>query len=322
MKALIISILALLSWTSEPTLDASCQTGAADGIVEKAVKEGNSLSNTGRDEEAMASFERALALESKNIEARRGEVDSAIKLALKARKAGDMDGALVYLARARKSVPNNPTLLLDFGVQADLLKLYRDADEALTQALAMRPDDPQIIYAMGRVKLDEQRLPEAEQYLRKYIAFQPNDPTAHYGLGHILRLTLKDEEAQAELHQSIKLQPAQTESYYELGIIAAEHDAEDEAVSQFQIVTKRNPEHGGALAGLGMIAYKRKNYIEAVELLKHSIRSAPDYVEAHRYLGMALAKLGRNAESAQQLAIADELAKEQTRLQHGFVLEK
>lgn len=323
MKVFLISIMALILGTFwQPLQSASCQTGAANNIAERAVREGRDLSIAGRDEEAMASFEKALSLEPQNEGAAQAEVESAVKLALQARRAGDMDGALVYLARARKSVPKNPTLLLDFALQADALKLYQDADEALAQALALRPDDPQVIYAMGRVKLDEQRMPEAEQYLRKYIALQPSDATAHYGLGHLLRLMVKDEEAKAELQQSIKLEPAQTESYYELGLIAMERHTDDDAISQFEIVMKRNPDHGGALAGLGTIAYRRKNYSESVKLLMHSIQSAPDYVEAHRYLGMALARLGRNIESAEQLEIADKLTKEQSRLRHGYVLQK
>lgn len=130
MKTFLISILALFSWISKPPQNASCQTDAANHIVKKAVKEGLSLSGAGHDEEAMMSFESALTVDPQNNEAISGEVNSAIKLALKARKAGDMDGALVYLARARKSVPKSPTLLLDFGLQADTLKLYQDADEA------------------------------------------------------------------------------------------------------------------------------------------------------------------------------------------------
>src|SRR5437868_5765653 len=206
------------------------------------------------NDEAMKSFESVLRTRPRNAEARAGEVKAAIAAALEAKRAGDNDGAMVYLVRARKFVPDDPELLFDFGVQADGMHLYKDAEEALNQALAARPRDAKTIYALGHVELDEQKMPQAEAHLREYLKLKPGDASAHYGLGKLLHMIARNEEARAELQRSIKLQPQQTESYYELGSVELDALRNEQAAALFQKVLERNPKHGGALTGMGMIA--------------------------------------------------------------------
>jgi tetratricopeptide (TPR) repeat protein len=232
-------------------------------------------------DEAMKSFESVLRTDSRNAEARAGEVKAAIAAALESKRAGDNDGAMVYLARARKFVPDDPELLLDFGVQADGMHLYKDAEEALNQALTLRPGDAQTIYALGHVELDEQKMPQAETHLREYLKLKPEDASAHYGLGKLLHMLARKEEAEAELRRSIELQPQQTESYYELGDIALNLQRDKEAAALFQKVLDRNPKHGGALTGMGVLAYRAKDYSTAEAWLKSAVLNASDYSSAH-----------------------------------------
>ncbi len=274
------------------------------------------------DEAAMARDEQVLAAEPGNKEAAADEVANAVRMALAARAAGQNDQALGYLLRARKSVPADPTLLLDFGIQAEAMRLYRDADEALTEADRLRPNDANTLYALGRIKLDEGRSEDAERYLRRYLALKPDDASAHYGLGRLLHMELRDEDARAELERSIALRPAQTEAYYVLGDIALAQHKDEEAVREFAVALGRDPNHAGALAGLGTLAYRRKDYPKAVELLRHSLSVAPEHPETHRTLAQALAKLGRERESADELAAAQKLTEQQDRERRGFVLQK
>ncbi len=249
-------------------------------------------------------------------------VQAAVREALAARAAGDPDRALATLQHAREQLPHDPTLLLDFALQADAMRLYRDADTALTEAIALRPDDPATIYALGRVKLDEGRLPEAEQRLRQYLALRPGDATAHYGLGRVFHRELRDDEAAEELHRSLALQPAQTESHYELGSLALAAHRDEEAQAEFGAALERDPRHAGALAGSGALALRRKEYPRAAELLRQSLALDPAHPETHRSLALALAKLGRKEESEQELATAARLTKQQELERGGLVIQK
>lgn len=271
-------------------------------------------------DDAMSSFASALAIEPRSATAREGEVKAAIASALADRNAGNNDGALSCLVRARKLVPDSPELLTDFGIQAESMRIYQDADKALTEARAMAPDDPKVLYALAHVELDEQKMPEAEKNLRAYLKLRPDDASAHYGLGHLLRMMLRDEEAKAELERSIALDPRQTESYYELGEIALQMHQDEEAKAEYQKVLAVNPRHGGALTGMGILAFRARNYQEAEKYLSEAVVCAPDYVEAHQYYALTLSQLGRKADSARESALAASLREQQNRLSHGYFL--
>jgi len=272
------------------------------------------------NEDAMASFEAVLKAQPESSPAQAGEVHAAIAAALADRAAGSSDRALACLLRARGVVPKSPELLIAFGIQADSMQIYKDADEALSEALRLEPQNEKALYALAHVELDEQKTDKAEDHLRAYLKIRPEDATAHYGLGHLLHMMAKDEQAKAELDRSIALQPHQTESYYELGQIALDLHNDAAAKDAYTRVLASAPNHGGALAGMGVLAFRAKDYAAAEKYLKQAVLYAPDYITAHRYYGMTLARLGQAEQSRQELALAQQLTEQQNKLRHGYTL--
>lgn len=272
------------------------------------------------DDDAMKSFEAVLKAKPNSAQARGGEVRAAIASALADRSAGNADRALATLMRAKGYVPDSVDLLVAFGIQADSMQIYKDADAALSEAHRLDPQNARALYALAHVELDEQKMGDAEAHLRGYLKIKPDDATAHYGLGHLLLMMSKDDEAKAELERSIALQQHQTESYYELGQIAL--DAHDDAAAKayYATVLASAPKHGGALTGMGVLAYRAKDYAAAESYLKQAVVYAPEYVTAHRYYAMTLARLGHHEQSQYELTIADQLTKEQNKLRHGYTL--
>ncbi len=267
--------------------------------------------------DALKSFESVLAVKPNSQAARDGEVKAAEADALADQKAGLDGSALLCLIRARKFVPDSPELLFDFGMQAERMHVYRDADEALIKAHTLSPQDAKILYALAHVQFDEQKMPEAEANLRAYLALRPDDPTAHYGLGRLLHVLLKDDEAKVEFDRSIALQPRQSGSYYELGDIALEQDKDAEAKDNFLKVLALAPHHGGALTGLGVLAFRAKDYPQAEKYLKSAIEYAADYPKPHHYYALVLIRLGRPAEARREADRATELDKQEARESHG-----
>jgi tetratricopeptide (TPR) repeat protein len=274
----------------------------------------------GLNDDAMKSFEAVLAVKPDSAPARAGEVKAAIAAALADRKIGLDGDALLYLIRARKLVPDSPELLLDFGVQAEGMRIFHDADDALTRARQIAPNDLNILYALAHVELDEQKMPEAESNLRAYLKERPDDATAHYGLGKLLHMELKNDEAKAELERSIALQPRQSASYYELGEIALEQDEDGDAKSEFQKALSLAPHHGGALTGMGILALRAKDYPAAEQYLTEAILYAPDYATAHHYYALVLMRLGRTDDAKREAELARTLDEDQTKMSQGDFL--
>ncbi len=258
--------------------------------------------------EAMERFEAALAIDPRSAPARQGERSAATALALEARRAGNQEAALLCLRHASETVPNDPLLLHHLGIQLYDMHQLVPAAEALSQAVALAPQDPENRYALARVELDQQSFPAAERDFNAYLAARPSDASAHYGLGHLLQMQQRTDEASAQFNESIRLQPLQTESYYQLGQMALDDHRDAAARPLFEHTLARAPNHGGALTGLGILAYRAKDYPAAVVSLEQATHVSPDYQPAHYYLGLTLARLNDKDASAQELKIAADLA--------------
>ena len=272
------------------------------------------------NDDAMKSFETVLAIKPDSTRAREGEVNAAEAAALANRRAGIEGSAILALIRARKFVPDSARLLFDFGMQAESMRIYTDAEDALAQAHRLAPDDVKVLYGLAHVELDEQKMPQAEEHLRAYLKAKPDDAPAHYGLGHLLHMLTRDDEAKVELQKSIDLQPRQTSSYYELGEIALAMNAYDEAAQRYMRVLGMAPHHGGALTGLGIVAYRRKDLQSAEQYLKSAIEYAPDYATAHHYYALVLLRLGRADDSKREADLAEALNRKDVKERHGNVM--
>ncbi len=264
-----------------------------------------------RDPEAMDRFETVLAIDLKNKEAREGELAAAAALAMSARRENHPDAALKVLEHARTKLPDDPKLLLDLGIQATEMGLLPEAMDSLQSARKLDASDPDILYALARLEMEQQHLQAAELDLRAYLVKRPEDASAHFGLGKVLEVAQRTTEARAEFERSIQLQPEQTESYYELGQLELEVQHDAQAAPLFQKVLARDATHGGALTGMGIIAFRNKDYAQAEQYLSRAEKTDPNYQPAHYYRGLALARLGQKDESQRELQLAAELDRKQ-----------
>jgi len=88
----------------------------------------------------------------------------------------------------------------------------RQAEEELSRAAELDPENPDPLISLGQVYFDAGRLPEAEKTFRRAIAVT-KDPSrngyqvnrAHYGLGRILLRTGREDEGKKEMQISAEL---------------------------------------------------------------------------------------------------------------------
>jgi tetratricopeptide (TPR) repeat protein len=260
----------------------------------------------------MDGYEAVLKNNPEDAAARKGEVETGIAEALAARNTGQNDLALAYLLRAKYWVRDNAELLRDTGVQEDAMKLYHDADDTLAQAQKLQPDDLKTLYAVARVKMDLGQMQASEEAWKKYLALRPDDASAHYGYGLLLQMLQRMDEARAQFQKSVELAPTQSESYYRLGEIARDAGDTLQAKQFYEEAITHGPAHAGAWTGLGILAFQAKQYQDAETDFEKAVQYAPDFQTARYYHGLTLAKLGRKEESAKEMAVALQLADEQS----------
>jgi len=82
----------------------------------------------------------------------------------------------------------------------------QEAGARLTRALELKPDFPEALVALGKLRLDEQKTGEAIALLEKAVKLQPQSEAAHYNLMMAYRNAGKMAEARREKAELDKLQ--------------------------------------------------------------------------------------------------------------------
>ena len=150
---------------------------------------------------AIASFERALALHPKYIEA-----ENNIGLAW--RELNDLDKATVAFETAIEWQGAAPTDAQPFLNLGKLLGDQHHPDEAisyLNRAAQLAPDNPTIHEELSHVYLSQPDLPKAQAELEKAIDLAPNVSSLHYQLGQVYRKQGLADRAQKEFDLTAKL---------------------------------------------------------------------------------------------------------------------
>jgi tetratricopeptide (TPR) repeat protein len=224
-----------------------------------------------------------------------------------AAKGGDPATALALLTDARKLDPQNPDVQLEFGNAALQMSRWQDAIDAFQQIVRVRNQDPAALWGLARAYTGLSRFEDARQQFARYVALRPDDSSGHCALGMTLAALERSVEARAQFEKSIALTPAQTESYYRLALLDLDSKDLDSAATNLRHALEHDPKHSGALASLGRVEFEQKDYAEALDLLRRAIANDDSLGVAHYYLGLTYARMGRKAESDQELQKATQL---------------
>lgn len=150
---------------------------------------------------AIASFDRALALRPKYVEAENNT-------GLAWRELNDMDKARAAFENAiawQGTAPTDAQPFLNLG------KLYADqhqpakAIEFLQRAADLAPDNPTIHEELSHVYIAQHDFPKAQAELERAIALAPNVASLHYQLGQLYRKEGQTDRAQKEFEMTSKL---------------------------------------------------------------------------------------------------------------------
>ena len=151
--------------------------------------------------EAASSFERALTLRGKFIEAENN-------LGLAWRELNSLDKAKTAFQTAIEWQGDNPTDSQPFLNLGTLLAEQSDFDKSipnLVKAASLSPDNPKIHEELGKVYEAQKNLPKAQAELEKAAALAPNTSALHFKLGQVYRLEGLRDQAQHEFDLCDKL---------------------------------------------------------------------------------------------------------------------
>ncbi|RED45100.1 tetratricopeptide repeat protein [Aestuariispira insulae] len=183
--------------------------------------------------------------------------------------------------------------------RAQLLHARGQTGEAVMiwrNILLARPDDVDVLLAMGRALFEAGRIAEAEASLRVAVERAPQRPEIWIALSQCLQSWGSWQEAEDCLHNATARAPDRWEAHQALGALKLAQGSIMEAMAAFQAALDRNSDFAPARIGLGRGWWLRGQAEEAIRHFKEAAESAPKMPETQLQLGLALLSQGKGAE--------------------------
>lgn len=197
-----------------------------------------------QQQKAVAAFRQTLKLDSTHM----GAIRTLREMYLQQELIGD---AAKLLEQAWRQQSNNGDYWMRLGDEyAAALRqkptLAKSVDRARTKqcyekAIALAPDDPDVVARMADVHADAGDFKAAAQFYARLIALQPNTPNVREKLALNYVQAGQKEKAAAVLEEIIRREPSRYEIYNYLAELYEGLDQDDRAVSNYQLSLVINP---------------------------------------------------------------------------------
>ena len=196
---------------------------------------GTALLETGRFDAALASFDRAIALDPGNADAlsNRGNALAALRR---------HDDALASFDRALELRPDDPMTLFNRGNTLIALQRPADAVAAYDRALAVRPDEAVILYNRANARAELHRLDLALADYDRVLAHVPAHADALNNRGNVLLRLKRVEDALAAYELALAMRPGHVDALCNRGYALWEAGRYAEAGDAFAAALLRAPD--------------------------------------------------------------------------------
>lgn len=260
-----------------------CQWPLLSSARSRAVTEtnlGTAFYEQGRHDEAVARFERAIAIEP-------GYVPAFNNLGVALRAAGRTADAVAAYRRGLTVRDDYPDL--HFNLANALLAANRtdEAAEHLRKAAAGEPDSAGNHNNLGLALAEKGQLPEAMTEFAAAVALDPGSAKAHRNLGNVLSGLGRHAEAETHLRQATTLDPADGEAFYDLGVFLLGRDRNAEAADVFTTAVRLSPDAADAHNNLGIALGSLGELDRAIAQFEEALRVQPGFADAARNLDVA-----------------------------------
>jgi tetratricopeptide (TPR) repeat protein len=216
------------------------------------------------------------------------------------------DGSAVDFAR---------DLSHDFPDNAEALYLTSHAYSELATRASQRllekaPGSVQAHRMTAEVYEMQGKLKDAADEYRKVLAIKPDEPGIHFALGRILLEGTPSadatEQARQEFEDELKVDPASVAAEEQLGEMAWEARQWNDAIARFQEALKIDPDAEAALVGLGKALVSAGRAPDAVMPLQKAVHLDPSDPTGHYQLSFAYRHVGRDSDAEKEMALYQE----------------
>jgi tetratricopeptide (TPR) repeat protein len=213
--------------------------------------------------------------------------------------AGHLKEAVQHLQQALDQRPNDPDLLYYLGRAAGLL-----SKQSMDTLLAAYPDSPRAHQAMAENYYALRQMPQAEREFVATLKLRSDTPEAHLELGEVYASSSQWDKAEAEFREQAKMQPGNAEAAYRLGAALLQQGKAHEAREELSRADHLRPQMPEVLYSLGKAdfldsdqAAAEKAWLELLSIEKNTDLAA----QTHFELAGLYRRQGKTAEAQQEM---------------------
>ncbi len=214
-------------------------------------------------------------------------------------QTGQLPEAVANLQAALAARPNDPDLLYYLGRASGLL-----SKQSIDTLIAAYPDSPRAHQAMGENYFVLRNMPDAEKEYRDALRLRPDIPEVHLELGEVYAGAFQWLKAEEEFRAQVKLQPGNAEAVYRLGAAFLEQGKVHEARTELSRADKLMPDMPETLYSLGKAASlegdaaaAEKEWTKLLSIEKETSLAA----QAHFGLASLYRKQGKTAAAQREM---------------------
>lgn len=223
------------------------------------------LQSLRRDEEALASYNRALEIDPECSQAKicRNQLTTVTN------NVGEAENAAAVL----KVYDDMRLRALQLQSNDQLV----EARELFEQILQVSSTETVSLYSMAVIAIKTGNPIEALHYADRLTEVNPDYAPAWYNRGTILYSLRRSEEALACFDHALSINPLYSEALVNRGAVLQELNRHAEAVDNFDRLLLLEPENQKALANKGVLLTQFKRYDEAIIEFEKLLKINPDY---------------------------------------------
>ncbi|HZQ22338.1 MAG TPA: tetratricopeptide repeat protein [Terriglobales bacterium] len=164
-------------------------------------------------------------------------------------ETGQLSEAVRNLQAALAKRPNDPDLLYYLGRASGLL-----SKQSIDTLLAAYPDSARAHQALAENYFVLRQMPQAEREYQEALKLRPNTPDLHLELGEVYAGAFQWDKAEEEFRTETRLQPGNAEAAYRLGNALLQQGKARPARFELQRANQLLPNMPETLYGLGKAA--------------------------------------------------------------------
>ncbi|CCE12199.1 TPR repeat protein [Bradyrhizobium sp. STM 3843] len=259
-------------------------------FVEAWSNRGALLKAMGRQADALDSFDRALALRADHA----GVINNRAGVL---QELGRFDEALAYYDRALALQPAYPEALNNRGVVLQALGRHVEALESYAKALALRPDFVEALVNRGLTYSELARFEEALADYDGALALEPKHVDVLNNRAIALRRLGRPEEALASHSAALALRPKDPKALVSRGLTLHDLKRTEAAQADYDRAIALQPGHVDAFVNRGALLHELGRHDEALRSFERALALQPDNVHALTNRGVVLHDLARYGEA-------------------------